>query len=171
MNKKTQITVLMAATPKWVVGNNQNPPWNLPWPSLKGDLPRFKAMTKGQVIIMGSKTCAILKKPLDERVNVVLSRNKDWQPPEGFIKYPSLSQAIMAYAGKTEKIFLISGTIAGEGIRTKVVDKMIITRTYDEYEGDVYFPEFDLSEWEENILEKFPDEGYRYDLIELTPKR
>jgi dihydrofolate reductase len=49
----------------------------LPWTQLQGDLPRFKSLTDGQVIIMGRNTWLSLpKKPLPNRLNIVVSSNK-----------------------------------------------------------------------------------------------
>ena len=46
----------------------------LPWTNIQGDLPRFKNLTQGQVIIMGRNTWESLpKKPLPNRFNVVVT--------------------------------------------------------------------------------------------------
>lgn len=46
----------------------------LPWKRIKGDLPRFKQMTIGKVVIMGRKTFETLPEPLEGRYHIVLSR-------------------------------------------------------------------------------------------------
>jgi len=49
----------------------------LPWTKIKGDLPRFKALTDNQKIIMGRKTWDSLPlKPLPGRVSYVVSSVK-----------------------------------------------------------------------------------------------
>lgn len=46
----------------------------LPWTNIQGDLPRFKELTSGKVILMGRNTWESLpKKPLPNRINVVVS--------------------------------------------------------------------------------------------------
>ena len=46
----------------------------LPWTNIRGDLPRFKQLTEGQVVIMGRNTWDSLpKKPLPGRVNLVVT--------------------------------------------------------------------------------------------------
>ncbi len=151
----------MALTPQGVIGNTANQPWFLPWQKLEGDLPRFKKLTAGHVVIMGRGTCEIFKKPLPDRINLVVSRNPKWEAPEGFRKFSTLSAAIQSYENQTEKIFLIGGSgIIEEGFKTKVIDEMILTETHDDFLGDVYFPKFDKSEWKIINRESFPDFGY-----------
>jgi len=46
----------------------------LPWTHIQGDLPRFKQLTEGQVVIMGRNTWDSLpKKPLPGRINLVVT--------------------------------------------------------------------------------------------------
>jgi dihydrofolate reductase len=51
----------------------------LPWSKIEGDLPRFKKLTTGKVIVMGRNTWESLPvKPLPNRINVVVtSKNID----------------------------------------------------------------------------------------------
>ena len=54
----------------------------LPWKNLQGDLPRFKALTTGQPIVMGKNTWDSLPfKPLPNRLNIVVSSTM--QPTDG----------------------------------------------------------------------------------------
>jgi dihydrofolate reductase len=52
-----------------VIGLDNKLPWRIP-----GDLTRFKQLTNGGIVVMGRKTWDSLpKKPLDGRINIVLS--------------------------------------------------------------------------------------------------
>ena len=44
--------LIIACDPKGGIGYNGK----LPWTNLQGDLPRFKALTSNQVVLMGRKT-------------------------------------------------------------------------------------------------------------------
>ena len=45
-----------------------------------------------------------------------------------------------------------------------IADKMIITEVHEEFEGDTYFPEIDLSFWKEiDRIECKADEKNKYD--------
>ena len=48
----------------------------LPWINIQGDLPRFKKLTNGQVIVMGRNTWdSLQKKPLTQRFNFIITTN------------------------------------------------------------------------------------------------
>ena len=62
--------LIVACDPKGGIGYNNK----LPWSKIEGDLPRFKELTTGKVILMGRNTWDSLpKKPLPNRINVVVS--------------------------------------------------------------------------------------------------
>jgi dihydrofolate reductase len=48
----------------------------LPWSKIEGDLPRFKELTTNNIVVMGRNTWeSIPKKPLSNRINVVVTKN------------------------------------------------------------------------------------------------
>ena len=53
----------------------------LPW-HYSADMRFFKSQTTGNACVMGYKTWLTLKKPLPERLNVVLSRRQETEPRE-----------------------------------------------------------------------------------------
>ena len=62
--------LIVACDPKGGIGYNNK----LPWTNIQGDLPRFKELTTGKVVVMGRNTWESLpKKPLPNRINVVVS--------------------------------------------------------------------------------------------------
>ena len=62
--------LIVACDPKGGIGYNNK----LPWSNIQGDLPRFKNLTQGQIIVMGRNTWDSLpKKPLPNRFNVVVT--------------------------------------------------------------------------------------------------
>jgi dihydrofolate reductase len=164
--------IKMAVAKNGVTGNSQNPPLFLPWgkSDLPGDLARFKADTYGYPIIMGRETAQVFSKPLPGRTNIYLSEKNEWKPPEGFIHFSSLAQAIQAYERGTDKIFIIGGSkLVAHALATKTADEMILTEAYDEYPGDVHFPEFDLDDWEIIKRESYPE--FRYDIVHYKRRR
>lgn len=63
----------------------------LPWTNIQGDLPRFKELTNGKVVVMGRKTWDSLpKKPLPGRLNFVVSTT-DISLPNGAVKIINLN--------------------------------------------------------------------------------
>ena len=82
---------------------------------IKDDLKWFKDRTKGQICIYGSKTFeSIMKmngKPLPNRVNVVLTRSKDYKAPHGVFVFHSVEDIIKASKtmGEKDKNIMICG--------------------------------------------------------------
>ena len=164
---RAEIIVRVAVSKNGYIGNSDNPPRYLPWQRLEGDLPRFKSDTEGYPIIMGKTTAVNLKKPLSGRTNIVLSRTGK-NIPEDFLHFPELSQAIKAMENTTDKIFIIGGAqIIEEAFKSRCVDKLVITETYDDFPGDVKLPIDNYRKWKEVKREKFPE--FRYDIVTYKP--
>ena len=63
--------LIVACDPKGGIGYNNK----LPWSKIEGDLPRFKELTTGKVVLMGRNTWDSLpKQPLPNRINVVVTK-------------------------------------------------------------------------------------------------
>src|SRR5690349_91310 len=87
------VALVVAASDNDVIGVSDELPWHLP-----EDLKRFKALTYGHAIIIGSTTqrsiVRRLGRPLQGRFTVVLSRKKQEQVP-GLVSHAwSLEQAL-----------------------------------------------------------------------------
>ena len=78
---------------------------------IKEDMKFFKEKTDGKVVVMGRKTLESLPggKPLSNRINIVLSSNKDFSAPGCIVcrSFPELFGKIKAY--DTDDIFVIGG--------------------------------------------------------------
>src|SRR5438874_1300988 len=77
-----------------VIGNAGAIPWHI-----SADMKRFKALTLGHTVVMGRKTWDSLpRKPLPGRVNLVITRQADWQT-EGAVTSTSLEDALAGITG------------------------------------------------------------------------
>ncbi len=110
--------------------------WHVP-----GDLPRFKALTVGHPIIMGSKTFESIGHPLPDRTNLVLTTDPAWSH-QGVVACSTLEDALMnARATGTDEVFVIGGgTVYAQTIN--IADRLYLTLIDDDTEGDVYFPDY-----------------------------
>ena len=121
---------------------------------LRADLKRFKALTTGHTVIMGRRTFESLPKgALPNRRNIVLSRNaKPWPNTEVF---PSLESALATCAAD-EHIYIIGGrSVYREAL--PLADELCLTIVHDTpSKADTFFPEFNLSEWQETFREDHP---------------
>ena len=114
------ISIVAAVSRNGVIGANGGMPWRIP-----EDLRRFRRLTMGGVVIMGRRTFDSIGKPLDGRVNIVISRNPNFRPEEGAQvgrvggeggalgvgKAESLETALMVaeMAKKGAEVFIIGG--------------------------------------------------------------
>jgi dihydrofolate reductase len=117
---------------------------------LPNDLKRFKELTTGHTIIMGSNTFRSLPKgALPNRRNIVLSRKESEFP--GCETFSSLEEAL-ANCNETELVYVIGGEML---YRTALplADILCLTEVDDTpQEADAFFPEFSRNEWE--VVEK-----------------
>ena len=142
-----KLALIAAVADNNAIGINNKMSWYLP-----GDLRYFKAVTMGKPIIMGRKTFDSLRKPLPGRTNIVITRDKDWAH-EGVKVVHSLDDAIAL----AEDIALINGNeeimvIGGEQIYRQAIDRadrLYLTRVYQSFDGDAFFPEINQQEWRE----------------------
>ena len=95
------ISVIAALAENRVIGVNNTLPWRLP-----NDLKHFRRLTTGHAIILGRKNYESIGKPLPERTNIVITRNRDYAAPGCRIAH-SLDAAF-AIADDPE-IFVIGG--------------------------------------------------------------
>ena len=113
---------------------------------LPNDLKRFKELTTGHTIIMGSNTFRSLPKgALPNRRNIVLSRKESSFP--GAETFKSLEEALVNCVNE-EIVYIIGGEML---YRTAMpmADILCLTEIDDTpAEADAFFPEFTRSEWE-----------------------
>ena len=160
-------SMIVAASENNVIGKNGTMPWHL-----KSDLQRFKKLTDGHCIIMGRKCYESIGKPLPNRTNIVVSSNMDLEIP-GCIVKPSLQYAAdYANSRNDPTPFIIGGgTLYRQAIN--LVNYLYLTRVHTIIEdGDVFFPDFNLTQWEIISSEDFKaDTDNDFDTTFMVLKR
>ncbi len=149
----SKIIIIAAVSENNVIGKDGKIPWHI-----KEDLQHFKILTLNHPVIMGRKTYESLPvKPLKDRVNIVLTKQKEFSPPDVVVKN-SLEEAI-EYCKNYDKVFIIGGqSLFDEGL--KIADTLELTRIHGNYEGDTFFPKINFNEW---ILKNREEgEGYSF---------
>lgn len=141
------VSIIAALGKNRVIGNKNSLPWNMP-----ADMTRFRDLTIGKPIIVGSRTFESIGRALPERHNIVLTRNADYKAPGCKIAH-SLKEAILlaqeSSLGKESKEVMICGGASIYRQFLPLTDRMYLTLIHHNFEGDSYFPEFDEKEWEE----------------------
>lgn len=160
------ISIIVAYDNDRAIGLNNDMPWHL-----SDDLRRFKAITTGHTVIMGRNTWLSLPfRPLKNRRNIVISSTMP--QTEGCEVARSIDEAF-ALIAPDEEAFIMGGA----GIYRQTIDRadrLLLTRIFASHpEADTFFPDFDISEWEETgRSETHHDEasGLDYQYIELIRK-
>jgi dihydrofolate reductase len=155
----SEIVLVVAAAENGVIGKDGKIPWHI-----SEDLKRFKALTMGHTVVMGRKTWDSLpRKPLPGRVNVVVTRQKDWHA-EGAIAASSLGAAT---AGTSGAVMIIGGAEIYERA-LPMATRIELTEVHQAFDGDAKF-ELDRSGWTETARESHVTlDGLRYSYVTLT---
>ncbi|MBV9988792.1 MAG: dihydrofolate reductase [Chitinophagaceae bacterium] len=134
------ISLVVAASTNNAIGKHNQLLWHLP-----NDMKFFKNTTWAMPVIMGRKTFESMgNKPLNGRLNIVITRQNDWNAA-GTVKANSLKNAIdLAAKQDYQECFVIGG---GEIFRESMAlaDRIYLTRVDADLDGDVFFPEIDSS--------------------------
>ena len=160
------ISLIAAMTDERVIGINNSLPWKLP-----NDMKWFRETTMGKPIVMGRKTFESFgAKPLPGRSNIIITRDKNYFA-EGCIVVHTIDEALQA-AGEVEEIMIIGGASFYEQMLPQA-HRMYLTRVHTQVEGDAWFPEFDISQWQEvNRIDCEADErnAYAHSFVTLERK-
>ena len=162
---KSELTIIAAASTNNVIGFNNKLIWNIP-----NDLKRFKELTLGHSVIMGRKTFESLPNPLPKRRNIIITKNKDYSR-DGIEVTSNIEDAIDLCKSDSQPFIIGGGEIYSQTIET--VDKIELTRVFENYKGDAFFPniphnKFKLVNEKVNYLDN--DIKLKYSFLTYTKK-
>ena len=144
------IGLIVARSKNNVIGKNGEIPWKK-----KGEQKQFKELTTGNVVVMGRKSFDEIGHPLPNRENIVVSRSKRY---EGDNLYTAKSVKEATEMAGNKDVFIAGG----HGLYLEAipfVDVMYITEVELVVEdGDVFFPDFDVDEFDVSVGETLGDE-------------
>jgi dihydrofolate reductase len=145
-----RLSLIVAMAKNRVIGADNKIPWHLP-----NELKLFKTLTMGHHIVMGRKTYESIGRLLPGRTTVIVTRQKDYAVPVAIVAH-SVREAIAACEGDDE-VFVIGGAdLFRESLA--VADRLYLTTVEAEPAGDVFMPEFDMSEWKETSAQTFDED-------------
>lgn len=149
------ITIIAAAGQNNELGLDNDLVWHLP-----NDFKRFKKLTTSHYIIMGRKTFETFPKPLPNRIHIVISRNKSYNP-EGVIVVQSINEALQISKDDDQPFIIGGGEIYKLGL--EFAEKIELTRIHHNFEADTFFPEISMEKWQ-LIQEEYhdKDEHHKY---------
>ena len=110
---------------------------SMPWPKLSDDMEWFKTCTYNSIVLMGSKTWESLKKPLEGRVNVVISSKLQ---VKANLTFSDPLEAITELQKRFPKknIYVIGGEKIYESLKS-VIDTYYVTEVDQNYTCDRFF--------------------------------
>jgi dihydrofolate reductase len=131
------ITMMFASDENGLIGDGDKMPWHI-----SSDFKHFKKYTTGKNILMGRKTADSLKKPLPNRNNFVLTRQKKVDSTgvlheDGWI-YIDHIDSLMTAQNETEEFVIIGGSEIYK-LWEPYADRILWTEVKGEFKGDVYF--------------------------------
>lgn len=158
------ISLIVATSANNAIGLDNKMLWHLP-----AELAHFKRTTLHNTVLMGRKTYESLGKPLPNRTNVILSRQKGLTI-EGCEIVHSVEEAIEKYGAEE---LMITGGAEIYKLFMPYVDKMYITKVdIDITNADAFFPGYNEEEFElvhsESVLK---DEKNNYNFTIYTYDR
>lgn len=130
------VSIIVAHDDHLGIGKNNQLLWHI-----SSDLKRFKRLTLDHPIIMGRKTFESIGKPLPNRDNIVITRNKNHFITNCHLVH-SIKEAIkLAQSKDKREIFIIGG---GEIYKQALplVDKLYITKVKGDFKATTFFPKY-----------------------------
>ncbi|HEY9200938.1 MAG TPA: type 3 dihydrofolate reductase [Gammaproteobacteria bacterium] len=157
------ISMIAAMDENRLIGADNALPWHLP-----ADFRHFKQVTMAKPIIMGRKTFESIGRPLPGRKNIVLTRGEFSH--EGVVPVSTIDEALREASQDTEadEVMIIGGANLYQQMIGKA-DKLYLTHVKTACDGDAWFPEVDMCEWEvvsqQSVLAD-ENNNYDFDIVE-----
>jgi dihydrofolate reductase len=140
------ISMIAALAQNGVIGKANDLPWYLP-----DDMKYFMLATKGHHVIMGRKNYESLPekfRPLPNRTNIVVTRQKDYQAPGCSIVHQLEEGIRLAEANGEHELFIIGGSEIYR-LGMPLADKLYLTEIHALIDGDTIFPIYNKESWKE----------------------
>ncbi len=155
-------SIIVAVAENNAIGKNNDLLCYLP-----GDLKRFKQITNAKTVIMGRKTFVSLPKgALPNRRNIVITRSNEINFPNTEI-VNSIQEAINL-CNENQENFIIGGADIYKQF-LPFVDKIYLTKIYQAFVADTFFPELNPDQWE--VFIEAENKDYKPNFSYLILKR
>jgi dihydrofolate reductase len=140
-----RIAMIAGVAQNGVIGSEQTIPWRIP-----SDMVFFKKTTLGKPIVMGRKQYETVGRPLPGRTNIVVTRQRGYQP-DGVLVVHDIDAALekakeIAAADGVDEIMIIGGGELYAQLMDRA-DRLYITDIDLSPEGDVRFPAIAPEQW------------------------
>ena len=149
-----KIAMIVAMDESGFIGKNGSLPWRM-----SSDLRRFKDLTSGDgfnAVVMGRKTWDSLPgqyQPLPDRTNIVMSRDSSLQIDGAEVALYDGRAVEIGYSEGCDELWVIGGAEIYE-LMIQRCEEIHVTTVHTSVEGDARFPDWDRSQWTEDVIEE-----------------
>lgn len=130
--------------------------WNL-----KPDMQFFRQTTLGHPVVMGGKTYRSIGQPLPGRENIVLTREPEIPGVRVFHDKIALDEFLEQIPGPK---FIIGGAALYSDYLGRA-DTLYLTEVQATKPADVYFPEFQPSDFDREVLSQNEAGGIKFEIV------
>lgn len=128
----------------------------------KEDMKFFRKITTNHYIVMGKNTFLSLNGLLPNRKHLVISTSME---SDNFVKvYKSINDFLSDSTLKSEDVFVIGGGQIYKEL-LPYTDLMYLTKVHSYRKADVYFPKFNINDFDEELLGEYKTELYDYERV------
>ncbi|MEX1247354.1 MAG: dihydrofolate reductase [Anaerolineales bacterium] len=158
------ISILAAVDERGGIGRHNRLPWHL-----SDDLKHFRRLTMGHHVLMGRKTYEGAAGKMPGRKLIVLSRNLGFQTADARVAGSLEDGIALASAAGESELFVIGGAQAFAQA-LPLAQRLYLTRVHADSGADVFFPAFDMDEWQIKDQKEFssgPKNDYPFTIMRL----
>jgi dihydrofolate reductase len=155
-----KISLVVAAAKNLAIGKDNKLLWSIP-----EDMKRFREITNHKPVIMGRKTWESIPerfRPLPNRTNIIITRQKEYRTPSDVITASSLEEALRKTTTANEVMIIGGGELYKEGMG--LANKLYITHVDQTVDGDTFFPSINPTLWKETSHDKH--DGFTFSIYE-----
>lgn len=165
------ISLIVAMDERGIIGNQGK----LPWGRIPEDMRWFQRHTLGRPVIMGRKTFESIGKALIKRMNIILTRDREYTATKCIVVH-SVEESLAAARSaietgeKTEKNpeVIIAGGAEIYKLFLPHAERIYLTIIFGSFAGDIFFPLKTATDWIEwhstNREYAEPDDTCRFKL-------
>ncbi len=126
---------IVAVDRQGAIGKDGKLPWHY-----SADMKHFKETTMGNACVMGYKTWLTLKRPLTNRLNIVLSRRSEVESQDSVVMLRDLNSVLSLSSYLRCDLFVMGGAQVYSAF-LRHIDKWIVTEVPLDVEGaDAFVP-------------------------------
>ena len=149
-----ELVTVAAVAANGVIGRNGE----LPWPSIPADRRQYRTRVAEWPVILGRRTFESMREELPGAAQIVLSRSDPRYDIESVHPASGVDEAVdVAESLDADRAYVLGGG-AIYALFRPVVDRMVLSRLPEAYDGDAYFPEWDRENWA--LVERTPHEEF-----------